>query len=115
MTDRAAMKRGLDQVYAYTRASARTFLDDYYRANNPFEVAKTYTVLPAVISLLPLSDRSWQVRWNEEQRALDGSLLGKSTWEAVLAVEMVPPTTANAIQVNPFGLYVTEIRWTKQL
>jgi len=30
-------------------------------------------------------------------------------------VETVPPTTADAIQVNPFGLYVTEIRWTKQL
>jgi len=115
MTDRAAMKRGLDQVYAYARGSARTFLDDNYRTNNPFEIAKTYTVLPAVASLLPLSERSWQVRWSEEQRGLDGTLLGRSTWEAVLAVETVPPTAADAIQVNPFGLFVTEIRWSKQL
>ncbi len=115
MTDRAAMKRALDQVYAYTRGPARTFLDDHYRANNPFEVAKTYTVSPAVTSLLQVSERSWQVRWSEEQRGLDGVLLGRSQWEAVLSVETVPPTTADAIQVNPFGLYVTEIRWTKQL
>jgi type IV secretion system protein TrbF len=115
MTDRAAMKRTLDQVYAYARGPARTFLDDHYRANNPFEVAKTYTVLPAVTSLLQLSDRSWQVRWSEEQRGLDGVLLGRSQWEAVLSVETVPPTKADAIQANPFGLYVTEIRWTKQL
>ena len=115
MTDRAAMKRTLDQVYAYARGPARVFLDEYYRANNPFEIAKTYTVAPAVASLLQLSDRSWQVRWSEEQRGLDGTLLGKSNWEAVLAVETVPPTTADAIQANPFGLYVTEIRWTKQL
>ena len=115
MTDRAAMKRTLDQVYAYARGPARVFLDEYYRANNPFEIAKTYTVAPAVVSLLQLSDRSWQVRWSEEQRGLDGTLLGKSNWEAVLAVETVPPTTADAIQANPFGLYVTEIRWTKQL
>ena len=115
MTDRAAMKRSLDQVYAYARGSARVFLDDHYRANNPFEIAKTYTVLPAVTSLLQLSERSWQVRWSEEQRGLDGTLLGKSTWEAVLAVETVAPTTADIIQANPFGLYVTEIRWTKQL
>ena len=98
-----------------SRGSARAFLDDHYRANNPFEIAKTYTVLPSVISLLPLSERSWQVRWSEEQRGLDGTLLGKSTWEAVLAVETVTPTTADVIQANPFGLYVTEIRWTKQL
>jgi type IV secretion system protein TrbF len=115
MTDRAAMKRSLDQVYAYARGSARTFLDDHYRANNPFEIAKTYTVLPALASVLQLSERSWQVRWSEEQRGLDGTLLGKSTWEAVLAVETVPPTAADAIQANPFGLFVTEIRWTKQL
>ena len=115
MTDRTAMKRGLDQVYAYARGSARTFLDDHYRANNPFEMAKTYTVLPAVVSLLQVSERSWQIRWSEEQRGLDGTLMGKSTWEAVLAVETIPPSTAEAVQVNPFGLYVTEIRWTKQL
>ena len=115
MTDRVAMKRGLDQVYAYARGPARTFLDDYYRANNPFEIAKTYTVSPAVTSLLQRSGRSWQVRWSEEQRGLDGTLLGTSNWEALLSVETVPPTTADAIQVNPFGLYVTEIRWTKQL
>jgi type IV secretion system protein VirB5 len=115
MTDRTAMKRGLDQVYAYARGSARSFLDDHYRTNNPFDVAKTYTVLPAVVSLLQVSERSWQVRWTEEQRGLDGTLLNKSTWEAVLAVETAPSTTPEAIQLNPFGLYVTEIRWTKQL
>jgi len=115
LTDRAAMKRSFEQVYAYARGPARIFLDEHYRANNPFETAKTYTVAPTVSSLLRLSERSWQVRWSEEQRGLDGTLLGRSNWEGVLAVETVPPTNAEAIQANPFGLYVTEIRWTKQL
>jgi len=66
MTDRAAMKRSFEQVYAYARGPARVFLDDHYRANNPFETAKTYTVFPAVSSLLQVSDRSWQIRWSEE-------------------------------------------------
>src|SRR2546426_8520047 len=110
MTDRAAMKRSLDQVYAYARGSARVFLDDHYRANNPFEIAKTYTVLPAVTSLLQVSERSCQVRWNEEQRGLDGTLLGRSNWEAVLAVEQRPLDPAHAIQVKPFALQRREIR-----
>src|SRR5437016_13867690 len=114
MTDRVAMKRGLDQVYAYARGSARAFLDDHYRANNPFEIAKTYTVLPAVTSLLQLSERSWQVRWSEEHRGLDGTLLGKSTGEAVLAVGTVQHTAAGALEANHLGLCVSDIRWNER-
>ena len=115
MTDRIAMKKGLEQVYAYARGAARTYLDEYYRANNPFEIAKTYAVVPTVTSQLRLSPTSWQIRWTEEQRGLDGLLLGKSQWEGVVTTEVVPPTSEDTIHVNPLGLYVTDIRWTKQL
>ena len=115
MTDRIAMKKGLEQVYAYARGPARTYLDDYYRANNPFEIAKTYVAVPTVTSLLRLSPTSWQIRWTEEQRGLDGALLGKSQWEGVLTTEVIPPTSEETIHVNPLGLYVTDLRWTKQL
>ena len=115
MADRIATKNGLEQVYAYARGPARAYLDEYYRANNPFEVAKTYVVVPTVTSLLRLSSTSWQLRWTEEQRGLDGLLLGKSQWEGVVTTEVVPPTSEETIHVNPLGLYVTDLRWTKQL
>lgn len=115
MADRIAMKKGLEQVYAYARGAARTYLDEYYRANNPFEIAKTYLVVPTVMTLLRLSPTSWQVRWMEEQRGLDGLLLGKSQWEGVVTTDMMSPTSEDTILVNPLGLYVTDLRWTKQL
>ena len=115
IADRIAMKKGLEQVYAYARGPARAYLDEHYRTNNPFEVAKTYTVVPSVTSLLRVSDRSWQVRWTEEQRGIDGLPLGRSHWEGILTVDIVPPTTEDGVQVNPLGLYVTDLRWTKQL
>ncbi len=62
-----------------------------------------------------LSPTSWQLRWREEQRGLDGLLLGKSQWEGVVATEVVPPISEETIHVNPLGLYVTDLRWTKQL
>ncbi len=115
IADRIAMKKGLEQVYAYARGPARAYLDEYYRANNPFEVAKTYVVVPTVTSLLRLSSTSWQLRWTEEQRGLDGLPLGKSQWEGVLTTEVIPPTSEETVHVNPLGLYVTDLRWTKQL
>jgi type IV secretion system protein VirB5 len=115
MTDRIAMKKGLEQVYAYVRGPARTYLDEYYRANNPFEIAKIYMVVPTVTSLLQLSGTSWQARWTEEQRGLDGLVLGRSQCEGVVATEIVPPVSEEILRVNPLGLYVTDLRWTKQL
>src|SRR5262249_57160768 len=62
IADRIAMKKGLEQVYAYARGPARAYLDEHYRTNNPFEVAKTYTVVPPVTSLLRVPDPPWPVR-----------------------------------------------------
>src|SRR5437667_213004 len=79
------------------------------------ELVKNYIVAPTVTSLLRRSSTSWQLRWWEEQRGLDGRLLGKSQWEGVVTTEVVPPTSEETILVNPLGLYVTDLRWTKQL
>jgi type IV secretory pathway TrbF-like protein len=96
------------------REPARTVLDDSYRANNPFEIAKTSVVVPTVTSRRRLSPASWQIRWTEEQRGLDGLLLGMSQREGVVTTEIAPPTSENAIQVPPLDLYVTDLRWTNQ-
>ena len=125
---RRLVRRGRLAVLAMTRGffpssatwnhvpwPARAYLDEYYRANNPFEVARTYVVVPTVTSLLRLSPTSWQLRWTEEQRGLDGLPLGRSQWEGVVTTEVIPPTSEETIRVNPLGLYVTDLRWTKQL
>jgi type IV secretory pathway TrbF-like protein len=41
MTEPDRYEEVLEQVYAHSRGSARTYLDDYYRANSPFGIAKT--------------------------------------------------------------------------
>lgn len=115
IADPVALKRNLDQVYAYARGPAVSFLDEYYRGSNPFEHAKKFTVSVDIQSLLLLSDRTWQVRWTETSRGLDGSVLGKTSWEGVLSVETIPPASEEAILANPIGLYVVSLSWTKQL
>ncbi|MGH6689347.1 MAG: VirB8/TrbF family protein [Gammaproteobacteria bacterium] len=82
MTDRIAMKKGLEQVYAYTRGSARTYLDEHYGGNNPFEIAKTYLVVPSVTSLLRLSPTLWQVRWTKNSAGSTASCSGRASGKA---------------------------------
>lgn len=115
IADPVALKRNLDQVYAYARGPAVSLLDEYYRALNPFDRAKQATVSVDVQSLLLVSERTWQARWTETSRGLDGVISGKTSWEAVLTVETIPATSEETIYSNPIGLYVVSLSWTRQL
>jgi type IV secretory pathway TrbF-like protein len=109
----------LSALLAHTRGAADRFLEAYYHADgfshNPFKLAAKQTVTIQIESLLQLSSSSYQVRWSEHGRDLDGVAMGASTqWEAVLQTEIVPPNSDDAIISNPLGFYVTQISWTEQ-
>jgi type IV secretory pathway TrbF-like protein len=109
----------LDGLLAHTRGAADRFLDVYFHADNfshnPFKIAEMQTVSVQIDSILQLSPRSYQVRWTEQQRDLNGVAVGMPThWEAVLQTELVPPNSDDAIVSNPLGFCVTQISWTEQ-
>jgi type IV secretion system protein VirB5 len=109
----------LNSLLAHARGATDRFLDAYYHSDNfshnPFKLAEKQTVSIQIDSILQLSPNSYQVRWSEQQRDLNGVVLGSPThWEAVLQTQIVPPNSDDAIIGNPLGFYVTEISWTKQ-
>ncbi len=108
----------LNSLQAHARGAAHHFLDEYYhsdQSHNPFEIAQKQTVSVQVDSILKLSAKSYEVRWTELRRDLNGAALGMpSHWEAELETEIVPPREADTIVSNPLGFYVTNITWTEQ-
>jgi type IV secretory pathway TrbF-like protein len=108
----------LNSLLAHARGAADRFLDEYYHANsahNPFQIAQKQTVSVQIDSILQLSAKSYQVRWSEQARDLDGTAIGApSHWEAQLQTEIAPPASDDAIVSNPLGFYVQQISWTKQ-
>jgi type IV secretion system protein TrbF len=108
----------LNSLLAHARGAADRFLDEYYHSdptNNPFQVAQKQTVSVQIDSILPLSAKSYEVRWTEVRRDLNGAVIGAPThWEAELETEIVPPREAVAIESNPLGFYVDRISWTQQ-
>ena len=108
----------LNSLLARARGAADRFLDEYYHtdpSNNPFQIAQKQTVAVEIDSILPLSAKSYEVRWTERRRDLNGAVTGAPThWEAELATEIVPPRETVAIENNPLGFYVDRISWTQQ-
>ena len=109
----------LNALLAHARGAADRFLDEYYHSegfsHNPFKLAEKQTISVQVDSILKVSARSYQVRWTEAQRDLNGATLGlPSHWEAQLQTSIAPPNSTDAIVSNPLGFYVTQISWTEQ-
>ena len=118
-SDAQVEQQQLNSLLAHTRGAADRFLDEYYHsdneAHNPFQIAQKETVSVQIDSILQLSAKSYDVRWTEVRRDLNGAALGMPThWEAQLETEIVPPREADTIVSNPLGFFVDRISWTEQ-
>lgn len=113
--DRTVQKTLLERVYATTRGPATAYLNEHFRADNPFTVAERSTVEVAIESLLHVSRDTWQLDWTERRRSLDGQTIGEDRWTGQFTVEVDPPRTNDLLLTNPLGFYITQITWSRRL
>jgi len=116
-TDGIAQRRAIDHVYAHIASgtNAQAFISDSYRDDPPFKRAQTGTVSVEVKSVLPTSDRTFEVDWVETSRDLFGSLKSTDHWKGSFTIALNPPTEERQARINPLGLYVTAASWAKVL
>jgi type IV secretion system protein TrbF len=116
-TDGVAQRKAIDLVYSHIAngSSAQTFISDYYRADPPSKRAQTETVSVEVKSVLPTSDRTYEVDWVETTRDLYGAIEATDRWKGSFSVAVNPPSDERLARINPLGLYVTSASWAKVL
>lgn len=113
-TDRVLLKRSLQWAYASARGKAVQYLNDFYRSQDPLLRAATESVAVTVLSVITLTDTSWQVRWKEEIRNPQGLKLREEIYEARLTTTIKPTeVTVETIWLNPSGIFVTDLDWTR--
>jgi len=115
--DRQAQKGAIDRVYAMLPSGsvALTKLNDYFKANNPFTVSSKRSVSVAVTNLLPISERTWQIEWQEVIRDPRGDIQSNLRMKASILVGITPPSDENLMLINPLGVYITDVNWSRQL
>jgi type IV secretion system protein TrbF len=116
-TDGIAQRRAIDRVYAHIASgtNAQAFISEFYRNDPPFKRAQTGSVSVEVKSVLPTSDRSFEVDWIETSRDLYGNVNSTDHWKGSFTVALNPPTEERQARINPLGLYVTAASWAKVL
>lgn len=115
IADPVAEKQTLDYVYATTKGSAINFINQYFKENEPFVRARNSTIEVQVNAALPKSASTWQIDWTEIERNLEGAVIKQLHYEALITVNQQPVKDPKEININPLGLYVTNLSWSQQL
>jgi type IV secretion system protein VirB5 len=116
-TDGVSQRKAIDRVYAEiaSGSAAQTFISEYYRGDPPFKRAETETVSVEVKSVLPTSDRTYEVEWVETSRDLYGAVKATDRWKGYFSIALNPPRDERQARINPLGVYITNASWAKVL
>ncbi|UVK50420.1 conjugal transfer protein TrbF [Mesorhizobium sp. AR02] len=101
-------------AYDFTTTAGAMALNDYARANDPFGKLGKQQVALDVSSVIRASPDSFRVAW-VERRYQDGALADTTRWTAILTIAIQPPTDADRLRMNPLGIFVNAINWSKEL
>ena len=115
IADNIAERRMLREAAAMTdqNGTALTKLRDYLEANNPSTRSATEETGVTVQSVLPVSERTWRVEWDEDTRRDDGAPNTVEHWNAIITINIKPPVTDEQVLANPAGVYVELFSWGK--
>ena len=116
-TDAVAQRKAIDRVYSQiaSGSAAQTFISEFYRNDPPFKRAQTTTVSVEVKSVLPTSDRTYEIEWSETTRDLFGAVKATDLWKGSLSIAVNPPKDEREARINPLGIYITDMSWAKVL
>ena len=116
-SDTVAQAKAIKAVYAQIAqgSAAMSAINDFYRGDPPQARGKNETVSVEVNTVLPTSDRSYEVDWTETTRDLQGVVTATARWKGSFMIAVDPPTDEATTRVNPLGIYVTNANWSRVL
>lgn len=118
IVDAAAQKRSILEAYAMLNQSdpASTVINEYFQSgHSPFERAASETVTVEIKNVLPITKETWQIEWQETTHSRNGKIIKRELYKASASIFIQAPSDEKTIMMNPIGLYVREISWSRQL
>ena len=114
--DPVAQRDAVYRAYAHVAGDARDFLEGYFSdpANDPRQQGRGYRRAVEVTNVLPVpgategGPTTYRVQWNEREESPREGVRERS-WEGYLSVTVAPPTTTEAVERNPLGVFVTDL------
>lgn len=102
------------RAYEWTTDQGAAALNDYARASDPFSKVGKSQVAVEISSVIRASPDSFRVAWVERGYE-NGKLSLTEHWTAILTIVVQPPRDADRLRLNPLGIYVNAINWSREM
>ena len=102
------------RAYDFVTDRAATTLNEYASTNDPFADVGRKSRTVDVVSVVRVSDDSFQARWIEKTYE-NGALVRAQRFTGNFTLITQPPTDAQTLRANPLGLYVHALNWGQDL
>lgn len=112
--DPVVVRQNWLDAYNFTTDKGAAILNEYARDNDPFARVGKRSRTVDVVSVVRISDDSFQARWVE--RTYENSVHnGTERFTALLTIIIDPPTDAESLRSNPLGIYIHGLNWGQDL
>ena len=91
------------------QGEASPWLLNWYRAHDPVERSRKAHVEVMVKTIVPQSDSTYEVYWEEKEVNPTDSTTVVSRWRSVILISINPPKNESDVIKNRFGLYVERV------
>lgn len=113
-TDPVVVRENWLAAYEFVTSQAATTLSEYASANDPFADIGRKSRTVDVVSIVRVSDASFQARWIEKTYE-SGALVEAKRFTGLFSVISQTPKDAETLRANPLGLYVHSLNWGEDL
>ena len=113
-TDPVVVRENWLRAYEFVTAQAATTLSAEAEANDPFADVGRRSRTVEVVSVVRVSDKSFQARWIEKSYE-QGALREAKRFTGMFSIVTQPPRDAARLRTNPLGLYIASLSWAEDL
>jgi len=117
-SDSVVIKDNWLKAYRFLRSEAAQTLNLITNGDDagPLKKIGQETVAVQPISVLFVQgSNSYQARWSETVYDKDGIATDTYTMTGLFTIEIEPPSTEEAVLVNPLGIFIKSFQWNRDL
>ena len=111
--DPIAMKRDWLSAYDFVTTRGTNQLNSLAKRDNPFDKLGQMTVSVDIISVIPVSDSSFQAEWSEKVQNKFGNLMNTFRYKGIFTIVIKEPKSESHILKNPLGIFIDSFHFSR--